>query len=453
MSLRRFSVAMVAVIMLAALIADSASAAVTTNGSWHVEGRNGGAALKAGEAPAVGCEAVEGLELEGLVGTTKVPITLTAENVECIEASIFNDESGAATDQGKLRFTGVTVDTPAACSVEGGTVTTNNLRTELYMDSSNSSIAFDKFEAASGITNLAIINLIGAECPITGAKGLKGALYGRATRLTEAHAVIQPLKFGKAEEETATGKVNLEFAGNPAELEGTAVNFLTGTDAGKKFWGAATSPPPGVITGGSWYEEGVGKLPANTHTAVACEAEGNLKLVASIGAPKVPITLTATGVECIEASIFNDENGAATDQGKLRFTGVTVDDPAACSVENGTVTTNNLHTELYMDSSKTSIAFDKFEPATGITNLAVVKLIGPECFIAGSRSLKGTFYGQAVNATGIQAVTQPLKFGKAVEETATGKLNLEFAGNPAELEGQTVNFLTGVGLGKKFWAE
>jgi hypothetical protein len=215
----------------------------------------------------------------------------------------------------------------------------------------------------------------------------------------------------------------------------------------------ASSASASVTTGGSWYEEGVGKLPANTHTAVKCEAEGKLRLVGFVGTTKVPITLTAAGVECLEASIFNDENGAATDQGRLRFTGVTVDTPPTCSVENGTVETNNLHTELYMDSANTSIAFDKFEPASGITNLAIVPLIGAECPITGRKVARGSVYGQAVNATGVQAVNQPLRFGKGVDETATGSLNLEFAGNPAELEGQVANFLSGVGLGKRFWAE
>ena len=60
--------------------------------------------------------------LESKVGTGPTPITLEAESVQCegctIENKVITGASKAAFGTGKIRFTGVTVDTPADCKVE-----------------------------------------------------------------------------------------------------------------------------------------------------------------------------------------------------------------------------------------------------------------------------------------------------------------------------------------------
>lgn len=208
--------------------------------------------------------------------------------------------------------------------------------------------------------------------------------------------------------------------------------------------------------GGMWHVEGVEEFEGPE--SVACEigeheGEKRFSLTAYVGTSKVPVTLHATGLECVEATIFNYERSTGTNEGSLVFTGVTITGElgTVCAVENEAVQTNNLIGELYMDSEDPEIAFDRIEPAGERVNFAVIHIVGASCPITGNRPIKGVVFGEGVNATGVQSPVQPLTFSAAIEETAGG--HLEFAGNAAELDGQVITYLSGANTGQKFWAE
>ncbi len=242
MNLKRFMLALASVAMLAAILASSASAAVETGGTWHVEGVPNfvgpeSVACSLGEhepeTPGEKRFTLKG-ELTGFG-----PIVLTATGIECINATIFNDGvGGQATDEGKLKFTGVTIDGEigTVCSVKEETVTTNNLETELYMDSENSEIAFDKFAPEAGLANFAVVHIVGPSCAAAGNYAVRGYVYGEAVNHTGVHSVSQALTFSEAVENTTEANGKLRFAGNAAHLTGNVINALSGANAGEEFW-------------------------------------------------------------------------------------------------------------------------------------------------------------------------------------------------------------------------
>ncbi len=155
-----------------------------------------------------------------------------------------------------------------------------------------------------------------------------------------------------------------------------------------------------------------------------------------------PLVFTGTGINCVEATIFN-EGGAAKDAGELEFTHVTINGEigTVCSVREEIVTTNPLDSELVMQSGSPEVVFDKFEPAEGRVNFAVLHIEGPSCPISGNRAVKGLVYGEAAYPTGVEKSTQPLTFSATVDATAGS--NLKIAGNPARLTGEVINYLPG----------
>lgn len=178
---------------------------------------------------------------------------------------------------------------------------------------------------------------------------------------------------------------------------------------------------------------------AITTHAVTCrigEHEGASRFTLSTSLLGQSITLTATGVNCPESRIFN-EGGAAKDEGFIEFTGVTVDEPAKCTVPNGTVKTNLLSTELYMEGTK---VYDRFVPKTG-TVFVELTLSGKECAAAGTYPVEGEVFGEAAFETGVERAEQPLTFSGAINATAGGSLT--FFGEPASLTGRAINEVGG----------
>ncbi len=207
MGLRRFLLAMAGLAALGAITATGASAAAETGGKWYVEG------TEITEPVGVVCDGSVALagELSG------IEIVLEAESVECIESTIFNEE-GAGKASGKLKFTGMTVATIPTCEIENGSVETYALNIEVFMDSEDPELVFEKFETAEEKVNLAIVRIRGESCPITGNRPLKGYVYGEAAAPTGVESVFQSFAFSEEVDATAGGE--LEFSGNPAQLEG-----------------------------------------------------------------------------------------------------------------------------------------------------------------------------------------------------------------------------------------
>jgi hypothetical protein len=189
-------------------------------------------------------------------------------------------------------------------------------------------------------------------------------------------------------------------------------------------------------TTGSWKVEGT---TLSGSAAVSCHVKSgtSITLAGSLGGANVK--LNATGVECVESTIFN-EGGFARDAGKLKFTGVTVVEPAGCKT-TASLSTKALKTQLFMEGTTT---YDKFAPASGETFISIPIT---ECGAEGSYPVTGFVYGKSSNATGVSATSQTLTFGSAVNASAGNGLKL--GGNEATISAEVENSLTS---GKAFSA-
>jgi len=229
-----------------------------------------------------------------------------------------------------------------------------------------------------------------------------------------------------------------------------------------------------------WYVNGVG-LSAGQSAKIKCsvheEEEVGNKLVihAEVGevAPKIKVTLTATGIECINHEGTSEGNGSARIEqtgtgtaenpyraeafGRIILTGVTVSEPAHCKVAGGSVTSNPVQIQALTDKANTKIRFNRVTP-TG-ANLATTKIESDgtgACSIEGNRVTKGAICSKAENEAGIMAVNQPVTHSLAVDETVGNtedSCELIFAGNPAHLTGTVSYELAGANVGQKWGAK
>jgi hypothetical protein len=226
MKLKKFLLAITAVGMLAAIVASSASASAVTEAGkvWRTGASH--TVLASGATKSVSCSTPGTLTMKGTVGAEEVE--LTASGIKCEGATIFNEYEGttahAAKDEGKLTFTGVKLVKPTNCTVPTE-ISTNALKSEIYMESTESGVALDKFEPATGSTgNFATITLSGS-CAASGARLVKGTVYGRAKNHTGVYSTEQPLEFSSTINSTAGGSLTL--AGNAASLAGTVTNTFS----------------------------------------------------------------------------------------------------------------------------------------------------------------------------------------------------------------------------------
>jgi hypothetical protein len=221
-----------------------------------------------------------------------------------------------------------------------------------------------------------------------------------------------------------------------------AVGVLTAFAAGSAS--AATMVPKY-----QWYTGATTTtLPVGSSKSAICSISGALTFTASVGENHVPIKVSMTGVECIGATLFNEGSPVlGHDKGKLKFTGVTVDEPSGCTVEGGSVETTELKTALYAEEGVTGKVFDKFEPAAAGGNFFTLKISGSGCSVTGSKVFKGAFFGEASKRAGEAATTQTLNFSSSIDTTTGGSIT--FAGNEAHFSGSIVNSIGGEAFGAK----
>lgn len=176
-----------------------------------------------------------------------------------------------------------------------------------------------------------------------------------------------------------------------------------------------------VETSSYWYVAGT-KIPAETEHELICDlppAPPGPIVFAEIGTTK--LELAAKGLSCPKTTIYNESARAKT-RGSLRFTGVSVVTPANCAIEGGVLETAELASRVYMEGTK---ALMRFAPASGTTfaKFSLTKGTGA-CAIAGTYSIGGSLFGEMVNATGVSATSQNLKFSGAINSAAGGALTL-----------------------------
>ena len=198
---------------------------------------------------------------------------------------------------------------------------------------------------------------------------------------------------------------------------------------------AMTAVAASAANASEWY---IGATKLSGSEEVKAEASEKFTLESEVLGAK--FKLTATTLSCAGCTISNP---GAKSAGKLSFTGLTVDEPAGCSVASP-ITTNALVDEVIMDPSGGEATFDKFTPAEGTT---FVNIKITNCAAAGTYPVKGTVTGRS-NNTGVAAIKQPLTFNAAEQTTGGGALTL--GNKPASLTGKALNYLSGAKIGETF---
>ncbi len=164
------------------------------------------------------------------------------------------------------------------------------------------------------------------------------------------------------------------------------------------------------------------------------------------------LKLTATGIECPGMTIYNETPAGgvphAKATGKIKFTGVTIDEPVGCMTP-ANQETNLLEGEVKMVESGGVVSakpFFKFEPdaTAGVTNFITLKLEG--CAAEGNYPIKGFTYCEATNATEVHSEQQ--ECGDNATTAAQSKITL--GPNPGALSGEITAELT---AGGSFGAE
>jgi hypothetical protein len=163
-------------------------------------------------------------------------------------------------------------------------------------------------------------------------------------------------------------------------------------------------------------------------------ASGSMSLATEIGGVKLDIA--STGLECLSTApcTIKNEAGSATLEGKVKFTGVTVEEPAGCQVSGGSITTNLLTIDPDYMIGTANYALIKPFSGTTFATITIEKKTGQTCPVSGSYLLKGTVFVKAQNATGVTAHVQKVNSSRAINEEAGG--SLAFIGGPATLTGE-----------------
>jgi hypothetical protein len=182
---------------------------------------------------------------------------------------------------------------------------------------------------------------------------------------------------------------------------------LTAVFASSAFATAST-------TNGHWKVAGT-QLTSGQTKELKCSAAENFVL-------KVPLTgaeaeIKATALECPATDVIKQEGEHAIATGTLKFSGITLVKPAGC-ITGASITTKALTAKIYMEGAT---VYMLFEPTAGPTGTFMSFLL-EGCAYEGLYPLKGTLFAQSTNATGVEAVNQPLTFSAAIQGTAGGSL-------------------------------
>jgi hypothetical protein len=186
---------------------------------------------------------------------------------------------------------------------------------------------------------------------------------------------------------------------------------------------ANTAMATATESNGFWYAEGTKLTAEEGGQPVVCAQVGEATLSTTVGGK--PLKFKATGGTCPEFVIFN-EGSKAKGTGKIKLTGVTVVEPAGCTVSGGELETVKLSAQVYMEGTKVLV---RFAPASG-TVFAEPKVTG--CSIAGAYPIKGVEFGEWGNATGVGAFKNSITFSGEINAAAGGSLTV--AGQAATIK-------------------
>jgi hypothetical protein len=223
MSFKKLGVALLAVVVLGAVMANSAFAEnefkEPATGTWFVNGTK----LPVGTHKALTTTAVGTSDLLTSVGGS--PLKLTTEKITCLECFIDNTEGTVATIMGTLSFTEVKVAEPAGCSVSGGEVKTKPFTGVIGMIKAGTAVTVK--ETPETGTTFATVVLTGTSCAIAGEYKVTGVIYGQAAGATGVFKASQEFAYSEAIQKSAGTATSLKFGANAAILSGHLTGALT----------------------------------------------------------------------------------------------------------------------------------------------------------------------------------------------------------------------------------
>jgi hypothetical protein len=245
MSIKKFGATLVAVLALAGLAATSASATISTTAAEWYTGAAPGTTLPVGTSKAVTASA--GVVWSFTSTLLEAPVKLTATGIECVSCVIKNEAVTSKTPpvavgEGKIKFTGVTVDTPAGCTVETAGLATPNpgtveaLPLKIHADWMDTTVTNQKAfvqifpVTAPNFAQLRFTAETGKSCPLSGPYNVTGSLFGESTNNTGVQAASQGLNFNATIQTTAGA--SLLWGAKPATLSGSASFEMGGTTFG-----------------------------------------------------------------------------------------------------------------------------------------------------------------------------------------------------------------------------
>ena len=157
-----------------------------------------------------------------------------------------------------------------------------------------------------------------------------------------------------------------------------------------------------------------------TGTSPGTELTGSETVAASqVGTATLatgPVVLHTTGVECVGCKIENS-GGTAVGSGQLKFTGITVEKPAGCTVVSS-ITTKALSWQADWMSGATN--YWRFVPTAGSLFFSF-EVSGAECTQKGIVfSHLGTLLVQTANGTKTQAVEQNVNSSPTINKEGGG---------------------------------
>ena len=235
MSLKKYAAILVAALAISAIVASSASAAVTTGAVKWYTGASG--TTEVTSATAINATIGESALGKKFLLKSKVSgqtLELTATGITCNSCTIENKEitgkaGKVASGKGSFTFSGVSVMTPAECTTTA-TIATKPL--VVHADLMIGERAFQRFIPEAGETaTFAQVTLSG--CSIAGTYNVKGSVYSEAQNKTNVFAGSQTNKFTPAINTEAGGA--LKLGEEPAEFTGNGVFTLGAPNEGVAF--------------------------------------------------------------------------------------------------------------------------------------------------------------------------------------------------------------------------
>jgi hypothetical protein len=228
----------------AAAIEDKITTDTTEKAVWSSGGTAFGITEATGKTP--NCSAATNFVLKGII--LSLPAELTATGVSC-SGKLWNDVSSGtsmAVGKGTLSFSGITVNKPAGCKLNGeangsAKLTTEKLTVDVQMTHSDvrltepehvTAFTGDLVIAPAPVTTLKPVGEKSATIQLTGcaAEGnfkATGSVLGEAQNDTGVSAVNQKLVFNTMTNEINEG-TSLVLAGSPATVTGTVNNEIGG---------------------------------------------------------------------------------------------------------------------------------------------------------------------------------------------------------------------------------